>query len=121
MSKLIYLASPFSHKDKGIQKLRWALVSYVGAQLVNEGHHIFGPITESYTYTQFGVDGSEWEFWEAHDKLMLKKCDELWIVMIKGWETSVGVGAEMDYANANNMPIKYIDPELYVTIEELFG
>jgi hypothetical protein len=88
--------------------LRHLLVTAVGDKLILEGKHIFSPITESHMYQQYGDAGHKWDFWEKHDKLMLRKCDELWVLTLPGWEESVGVQAEIQYANQRKMPIKYI-------------
>lgn len=107
--KLIYIASPFSHPSRWVMKLRWAIVTAIGAKLVNEGIHIFGPITESHAYDEFGVEQSGWEFWREHDLLMIDKCDELWVATMKGWMQSKGVQSEIEYAKKLGKPIHYIN------------
>lgn len=109
MSKLIYLASPFSHKSKWVMKLRWAIITSLAAKLIGEGVHLFGPITESHSYVEFGLQENGWEFWKAHDCLMLEKCDEVWVAKMKGWEESIGVTEEIKYAIQKGKPIKYLD------------
>lgn len=107
--KLSYLASPFSHKDKWVMKLRWAIITAIGAKLISQKHHIFGPITESHSYAEFGVGESGWQFWGEHDRLMISKCDEVLVVKMKGWEDSVGVNAEIQYAIDKGIPLKFIE------------
>lgn len=119
--KLIYLASPFTHKSKWIMKLRWAIITALGAKLVSLGYHIFGPITESHAYDEFGVGQHGWDFWQAHDHLMIEKCDELWVVKMKGWKESLGVNAEIAYALSQDKQVFYIDPEEYLPeLNEVF-
>lgn len=109
--RLIYLASPFSHKDRWVMKLRWAIITAIGAKLVSEGKHVFGPITESHAYDEFGVGNSGWEYWQKHDYLMIDKADELWVVKMKGWEQSVGVQAELTYAQKKGKQIVFLNVE----------
>ena len=115
--KLIYLACPYSHQHKNVRHLRHFLVTLVGDKLIQKGHHIFSPITESHMYQLHGDCGGSWDFWASHDKLMLRKCDELWVLMLEGWDKSVGVKAEIEYAKTKQMKIKYLN--LYDIVPEL--
>lgn len=112
--KLIYLASPFTHKSKVVMKLRWAIVTAIGAKLVSLGYHIFGPITESHAYDEFGVGQHGWEFWQEHDNLMIDKCDEVWVVRMKGWKESRGVKAEIAYALSQDKSVFYLNINEYL-------
>lgn len=117
---MIYLACPYSHKYKAIRVLRHFLVTCVGAELIKLGHHIFSPITESHMYQLYNDQcGSTWEFWEVHDKMMMDRCDELWVLTLPGWKESKGVQAEILYAKQKNMDIQYI--KLTDIIPELEG
>lgn len=78
--------------------------------MVAKGLHVWSPITESHQYSQImGLNGS-WDFWREHDLLMLSKCDELWVLKLRGWEKSVGVTAEIAAAKEMNKPIIYVEP-----------
>jgi hypothetical protein len=117
---LIYLASPYSHPDKWVERLRWSLVTALGTKLIQDGHHIFGPITESASYADFGIDNSGWNYWGEHDRLMLLKCDKLMVMKLPGWEESKGVQAEIKIATAAGMPIDYVDPlDILPELEEV--
>jgi hypothetical protein len=52
--------------------------------------------------------------WAKRDLTYLSKCDELWVVTMKGWKESIGVKAEINFAKEHNMPIKYIDPHTLI-------
>lgn len=90
-------------------KLRWAIITAVGAKLVEQGHHVFGPITESFSYVDFGTGECGWDYWKKHDLLMIEKCDELWVAKMPGWNKSVGVKEEVRHAYKHNKIVKYID------------
>ena len=110
-SKLIYLASPYSHPKKHVRLRRWHDITLIGALLIQKGHHVFGPITESHCYSEIHDQiGKGWDFWKKHDELMLSKCDELWVVLLEGWKDSAGVAGEINYAKKNKLPIKYLEP-----------
>lgn len=108
---LIYLAAPFTHKDQWVKSLRNLIITTIGAKLISEGYHIFSPITESAEYVKFFDNiTTDWEFWQEHDCLMLDRCDQLWVLTLKGWKESIGVTAEIEYAKQKNKLIRYINP-----------
>lgn len=108
MTKLAYVATPYSHESKFVKYLRGVLAEAIGAKLISQGFHIFGPIAESSQYTKHADNiGGSWDFWEAHDKMMLEKCDVLFVVKLKGWDKSVGVQAEIEHAKKLGIPVKY--------------
>ena len=112
---LIYLANPYSHKNKFIQDMRFLITSYIGSKLIEKGFHIFSPIVESHNYAEVNPHlQTDWSYWKAHDLLMIDKCDELWVITMEGWDTSTGVIAEIDYAKQNDKKVVYIDPTRYV-------
>lgn len=120
MSELIYLASPYSHPDKSIRKERYEQVTKVGARLIMEGYHIFGPITESHNYQRVNSSvGHKWDFWKEHDELMMERCDEMWVLCLEGWEQSLGVQAEIKYAKYIGMHINYINQHTYLSYNDL--
>lgn len=46
-----------------------------------------------------------WEFWGGYDENMIERCDELYILTLKGWRESVGVTAEVAIALRLNKPV----------------
>lgn len=115
-----YLASPYSHKNKSIRYKRFIDITTIAAKLFNEGHILFCPITQSHNLADTGMLEGSWEFWERVDLAFLAKSEELYVVTMDGWKESVGVGAEIDFAIKNNIPVKYVDPiTLEITEEPL--
>jgi hypothetical protein len=112
--KKIYVASPYTHDDTGIRRLRAELVTYIGVQIIKEGHMIWGPITESDRYATHGLEDTDWEFWKEHDLSMLDTCEELWVICLGGWKESVGVRAEIQHAADTGKVIRYVDPYEYL-------
>lgn len=108
---LIYLASPYTHKEKRVEEQRFSQICWVAGMLIERGHHIFCPIAMAHSIKmRCGLTG-KFDYWEEFDKRMIDACDELWVVMIKGWLTSVGVAAEIEYAHKLGYVIRYVDPD----------
>jgi hypothetical protein len=108
--KTIYLASPFSHSDKKIEKKRYEDVTLIAALLTKRfGHAMFLPITQSYAMTK-AVPSLKGDFnsWKDIDLHMVGKSDELWVVLLDGWSESIGVLAEIKEALMLHKPIKSV-------------
>ena len=104
---MIYLASPSSHPEPIVEETRFQWAAWAAAKLIELGHLVFAPIPHSHPITRYGGNGS-WEYWAEFDKHMLGACDELWVLCLDGWDTSVGVAAEVKWAKAAGMKIRYI-------------
>lgn len=116
-NKLIYLAAPYSHKDPGVMQLRRAIIAHMAAKFMEQGHHVYSPITESACYAENSATlGGNWSTWSKHDRIMLIKCDEMWVLKLKGYDKSVGVQNEIAICNEPdvNLPIRYIEVEEYL-------
>jgi hypothetical protein len=117
---LIYLASPYSHKDKNVRIKRFEEVSRIAGNLAAQGHVLICPIAMDHPMHKYAdVDmPTDWEFWKRYDTVLLERCDELWVAKMDGWNKSVGVKAEIEYAKSLNIPVLYLDP-ITLTTEEV--
>jgi len=105
-SKLIYLASPYTSKSQALTKLRVELVVHAVAGLLKKGAIVFSPIVNSHCVDAYL--GTCPELWYSIDTKYMDRCDELWILMLPGWERSVGIKKELEYAVQKGMPIRYV-------------
>jgi len=105
--KKIYLAIPYS----GMEKSSYDQANRATVAILNEGYNVFSPITHSHPLAQLGTPGT-WEFWSKIDYQFLDWADEVWVLIpdegIKKVMDSTGVNAEMHYAQASDMPIRYV-------------
>jgi hypothetical protein len=109
MSKLIYIASPYSHKDPEEIDRNFERVSKYTAQCTSLGEVVLSPITHGHTLSQFVKMPQNWEFWQNICETMLINCDSLRVLKMNGWETSEGVTAEIEFAKAHGIPIEYVE------------
>ena len=112
---MIYLASPYSHKEEWMRELRYPKddvktffsrerrrVTRAAAELVRRGHVVFSPITHSHPLdTVGGMQEHGWSFWQSQDIPFMEACDELHVLMLPGWKESEGVSAEVDWWHQN--------------------
>jgi hypothetical protein len=112
LGEVAYLASPYTHKSKSIMKRRERAVTHAAAKLTEQGYTLICPITTSAQLVQFMENTSSvWADWEKNDKRLVKVSDFVIVLCLDGWDKSVGVTAEIEYAKALNKSIMYISPE----------
>lgn len=110
-TKLIYLASPYSHEDHVVECLRFQAACSAAGRLMREGHFIFSPIAHSHPIAIVESLPGGIEYWREYDRRWIDACDELWVLCIDGWEESKGVTWEIDYALSTEKSVRYLDPE----------
>lgn len=114
---LYYLAGPYSHKDQAIMDQREIDHAKCAVELKLQGYSIYAPIPETTALTKLGgLVGTSWKDWRDHDLNLLSRCDEIIIILIEGWRESIGVRGEVKFAIQNDIPISYLDPNLYILI-----
>lgn len=112
MSKsLIYLSSPYSKYPFGREEA-YREVCKKAMQLMDQGFIVFCPIAHSHSIeVESGLDIRDGVFWLRQDLAVLGYCDELWVYKMPGWEASVGVAAEIAFAEVHGIPIEYVEFE----------
>lgn len=111
---IIYLSTPYSHKDKSIVEERYKKTALKIADLVSKGHVIISPIFYGHNLLNYKEMPSDWEFWKNFCESFLVKCDELWVYMIPGWDESTGLKAEIELAISLNIPVIYIEEDINI-------
>jgi len=107
--KLIYLASPYSHPDLTLRTIRFHSVCRVAGILMSRGEFVYSPIAHTHPIAEVMDLPTGWEYWARYDELIIRRCDLMYVLTIDGWDTSVGVQAEIEIAHLQAMPIIYVD------------
>lgn len=109
MTKLVYLASPYS-KYPGGRAEAFQLACQKAAEVMSMGYAVFCPIAHSHSIEEVGMGGEimDGDWWLHQDFAVLDKCDELWVYMMPGWEVSYGVGKEIERAKRLGIIIEYL-------------
>ena len=107
---MIYLASPYTHDDPAVMQARYEAVCQAAAHFMGMGHHVYSPIAHSHGIAAYGLP-TEWKFWQALDEDMIRRCDEVWVVMLDGWDESRGIRAEVAFAQAEGKRVFFMLPE----------
>lgn len=107
---MIYLASPYSHHSATVMERRFTLVMGATASLLRNGNVIYSPILHFHPLSLAHDLPGNFEFWKNINMGMLEKADELWVLRLDGWEDSIGVAAEIDFAEKKFIQTVYVLP-----------
>lgn len=108
---MIYFASPYSSPDPKVAQLRHDLVQEAMAHFMEQGTYIYSPIVLCHNTALKYALPTDAKYWEAYNNNTIRRCDEMWVFMIDGWEQSIGVTAEIEFAKLISIPIYYITPD----------
>lgn len=100
----IYLAIPYA----GMERRSSRIADAITIRLLRRGAHVFSPITYGHAMTRRHSLPGSWEFWKGLDTEFLEWADELWVVTLEGWKTSVGVSYEVEKARQLGKPVRYL-------------
>lgn len=109
MSKIIYIAVPYSDKSKAVVEQRYEDTAKYAAKLVSEGNVAFSAIVYGHTLLRYERMPNDWEFWQNFCESFLVKSDELHVYMLDGWDDSTGVKAEIELAEQCGIPVTYVE------------
>ena len=112
---MIYLASPYTSEFDEVVEARVQMVKAATAALITKGLPIFSPIT--YTSDLVGLSGLDGSLtsWQPLDDHILGVSDELWVLMLDGWEKSKGIAHEIEQAEDIGLYIFLVPyPLIYV-------
>jgi hypothetical protein len=104
---VIYLASPYTDIDPTVRQQRFEAACRAAAELMRAGKTIFAPIAYSHVLCSYELP-INWNFWQRHDREYLEVCEGVVVLMLPGWEESVGVQAEIAIARELGKPVTYL-------------
>lgn len=112
---LVYLATPYTTNNVQLKYERMKKLEKIASALFELKVNFISPILHNYTLFDKGlIRDSSWDFWKNYCLSILEKCDKIFVFKDTDWKTSVGVQAEIKFAEENNIPVKY-----FTTIDDL--
>ncbi len=103
-----YLASPYSDPDPTVQEDRFHKTCRAMAGLFVDGRKVFSPIAHCHPIHNYGLAG-DFEFWQAYNREWIDMCDGMIVLRLDGWVDSMGVRAEIEYAQSLGILVEYLD------------
>lgn len=114
-SKLIYLGCPYASNDYEIMASRYFGVTEVAKALTRAGFVVFSPITHAHPIQQ----RTGWSFWQHLDLPILSICQLMIVYQLEGWQQSVGLTAEIEFAGSLGIPILYLPTQDALVVGEM--
>ena len=111
MRKRIYLAIPYT----GMEEISFRVANSFAGGLIEQGYSVYSPISHSHPIAQQTELPNEYAFYREMDESMIELwAESVFVVCLKGWEKSVGVQAELEFAKKLGKEIMFIhiDPEV---------
>lgn len=104
-----YLASPYTHPDRKVRHTRYEQVMHYAAYLMRQKIVVYSPIAHSHPMSlRFDLPETP-EFWRVQNYGILAKASELLILRLEGWDKSLGVHEELEFARCCQIPIVFAD------------
>ncbi len=104
--KLIYLASPYTDKDKNVEERRYLLACKATADLINEDFVVYSPIVHHHPLAIMYDLPTKVDYWQRANEAILIHCERLYILQCDGWINSEGINREIDFADAYEIIIR---------------
>ena len=104
----IYIASPYTHPDKHVRTQRYEQVRDYTAECLKNGEIVYSPINDNHPIAIANEMPTNWEFWARVDKAFIAVCSKVRVYQMDGWDKSVGVSAEVEYAKSIGKEIEYV-------------
>ena len=117
----VYLASPYTHHDLRIVEERAEAVADAVAGFLRKGKFVYSPIVHCHEIAKKYDMPKDFGFWKAYNFAMLSKASSLWVMRLPGWEASVGVCSEIEFAKSFGLPIYFVPAESISSSYEACG
>jgi hypothetical protein len=108
---LIYVSSPYTHRDKGVEQVRFQHVEKFTARLLANRYHAYSPIVHCHELAVKFALPTDAKYWQKYNEAFLVRCSHVWVYKIEGWDVSKGVKFEIDFAEQNYIPVRYFEFE----------
>jgi len=106
---LVYLAVPYSHDDPHVRHERFIEANKAAGKLMQEGHHVFSPISHTHPIAVECDLPKGWDYWEAFDRAYMEHCHKIIVLCLDGWTESKGIAAELQIAYELGLAVEYLE------------
>ena len=129
ISTKIYLACPYSHKDKAGRERRFEAANRAAGKLMQDGHIVFSPISHSHPVAKTigEANALSHNFWLRQDFAFIEWADEVWVLMLPGWDESTGIRLELEHVRRIDVlsgrwkRVAYMDPKTFCEVDGSCG
>ena len=108
---ILYLACPYSHPDEAVRRQRYHHACRAAAKLMKAGIVVFSPLANSVSAIELGGLELEHQEFMAIDLPILRRCDEVLVLALDGWQQSRGIQQEFGEAIVLQKPVTMINED----------
>lgn len=115
---VIYVANPYTGTSYE-RNQRFLAVEKYTAHLIREGRTVVSPIVHNHVLAFRHDLPHDFEFWQKYCLNLLAICNEMHLLMLDGWEDSIGVRGEEDRADELHINVSFVNPDTYEIYENV--
>lgn len=106
---LVYVSCPYTDKDPEVIKYRLMMFAKFAESIENGGkeHATSALFNQMLLDRGIKLDAS-YSYWQSYSRSMIHKSDRLVVLCLQGWDRSVGVSDEVEYAKFLNLSVEYV-------------
>lgn len=108
---MIYLASPYTEGGASETVMRNRYHQAMDFVVARMPEPIFSPIVYSHNMGVTYDLPKTFDFWMNMDYKFIDACDTLYVLMLAGWDKSIGVTAEIEYAKKKGLDIVFFNSD----------
>lgn len=112
-----YMLSPFSDNEAVVRMNRFLENARLLNYFTGVRIPVLSTVSHSYPATLFNSDDSGWYHWEKLEKALIEGSKALLLVLLHGWDRSVGVKQALEHAEILQIPlnilVNYTGSKLY--------
>lgn len=122
LSKKVFVSIPYG-TDETLCKARFEKNCLYVRELVVRGHIPISPLSVGHSAFRLAgmpidTNSIPYAYWIKLSASYMQGVDELHVVMESGWDSSNGVGIEIEMAKAIGIPIYYVHPVSFLATLE---
>ena len=111
MPDRIYLAAPYSDPSADVRAARFTAVTVAAGELMRQGAVVYSPLTMGHVIAEAVDLPGDWTFWQASCLSYLEDwATALYVLRLPGWDSSLGVAAELEAARKLRLPVTHLLP-----------
>ena len=114
----IYLGSPYTAREETVMAARYEANVDACATLMQMGYQVYSPIVHNHMLAIRRKLPRDWPFWQPRDLFSLRTCTHMVVLMLDGWDKSLGLGAEIDEARKEGIHLLYARMDNILDIPE---
>lgn len=104
----VYLGSPYS-KQPVLDEAAY-IAERAAARLMAKGLVVYSPIAHGHAIAGHGLPAT-WAFWKAQCQPFIDAADSMIVLMVDGWEDSVGLTYEIEEFARQGKKVSYVAPD----------